>query len=171
MRPADPAWVRLTGRGNHFEDFTVGQRMRHVRGRTVTTEDNMRWTLRTLNTAQAHFNLEYATGMLDGMFPERLVMGGCTLALVVGMTSEDLAENAVRELGYDDIRLTAPVFAGDTLWAESEVLELAALDDEPDCGALTYRFRGWKDTDTTVATGLRRIVVRRRPADDRKDAS
>ncbi|MBU2667187.1 MaoC family dehydratase [Actinoplanes bogorensis] len=163
--------VDLTGRGNYFEDFTVGQRLRHIRGRTVTNEDNMRWTLRTLNTAQAHFNLEYATGMLDGIFPERLVMGGATLALVVGMTSEDLAEQTVRELGYDDIRLTAPVFQGDTLWAESEVLELTGLDDEPGAGTLTYRFRGWKGTDTTVATGTRRIVVRRRPAGAGKESS
>jgi itaconyl-CoA hydratase len=166
MRPADLTGSPLTGRGNYFEDFTVGRRMRHIRGRTVTNEDNMRWTLRTLNTAQAHFNLEYAQGMLDGIFAERLVMGGCTLALVVGMTSEDLAENAVREVGYDDIRLTAPVFQGDTLWAESEVV---GLDPDPDGGLLTYRFRGWKGTGTTVATGLRRIVVRHRP--DGKDAS
>jgi itaconyl-CoA hydratase len=161
----------LTGSGNHFEDFTVGQRYRHIRGRTVTNEDNLRWTLRTLNTAQAHFNLEYATGMMDGIFAERLVMGGCTLALVIGLTSEDLAENAVRELGYDDIRLSAPVFQGDTLWAESEVLDLTPLDDEPDCGTLTYRFRGFKQESTTVATGTRQIVVSRRPAGSGEDAS
>jgi itaconyl-CoA hydratase len=170
--PADLGWARLTGRGNHFEDFAVGQVLRHVRGRTVSNEDNLRWTLRTLNTAQAHFNLPYAQGLLGGVFRERLVMGGCTLALVVGLTSEDLAENAVRELGFDDIRLSAPVFQGDTLWAESEVLDLEPAADEPGNGTLTYRFRGWKDTDTTVATGTRRIVVRRRPTDvPGKDAS
>jgi itaconyl-CoA hydratase len=161
--PADLDWTRLTGNGNYFEDFTVGDKFRHVRGRTVSNEDNLRWTLRTLNTAQAHFNLPYAQQLLGGAFTERLVMGGCTLALVVGLTSEDLAENAARELGYDEIKLSAPVFRGDTLWAESEVLDLAPAPDEPGCGTLTYRFRGWKDIGTTVATGTRRIVVRCRP--------
>ena len=125
--------------------------------------DNLRWTLATLNTAQAHFDLPYAQGLLDGRFTERLVMGGATISLVVGLTSQDMAENAVRDLGYDDIKLTAPVFAGDTLHAESEVVELTADGAPPGCGVLGYRFRGWKEEATTVASGLRRVLVRRRP--------
>lgn len=152
----------LTGDGNYYEDFDVGQRYRHVRGRTVSNTDNLVWTLSTLNTAQAHFNLGYSTGMMDGAFDERLVMGGCTIALVVGLTSEDMAENAVGDLLYDDIRLHTPVYRGDTLYAESEVVELATAAERDDCGEMAYRWRGWKYQDRTVATGYRRILVKRR---------
>lgn len=152
----------LTGDGNYFEDFEVGQRYRHVRGRTVSNADNLQWTLMTLNTAQAHFNLGYSTDLMDGAFEERLVMGGCTIALVVGLTSEDMAENTLWDLVYDDIRLHSPVYRGDTLYAESEVVELADSAEREDCGEMAYRWRGWKQEDRTVATGLRRVLIKRR---------
>jgi acyl dehydratase len=151
----------ITGTGNYFEDFQVGDVFEHVRGRTVTDMDNYLVTHMTMNTAQAHFNLPYARQMMGGTFPERLVVGPCTIAIVVGLTSEDMSENAFMDLGMTGIRLPNPVFAGDTLHAQSEVLEVRA-SDRPDAGMVRYRFTGWKDGGTPVVEGERTILVKTR---------
>ena len=151
----------VTGRGNYFEDFTAGDVFEHVRGRTVTDLDNYLVTHMTMNTAQAHFNLPYARGMMGGAFKERLVVGPCTVAIVIGLTSEDMSENAFLDLGLTGIKLPNPVFAGDTLWAKSEVLETRE-SDRRDAGIVRYRFTGWKDEGTTVVEGERTILVKKR---------
>ncbi len=154
----------ITGDANYFEDFVVGDVYQHVRGRTVTDFDNYMVTHLSMNTAQAHFNTEYAREMMDGAFPERLVVGPCTIALVIGLTSEDMSENAFMDLGLTGIRLANPVFAGDTLYAESEVLELGDSPDRPDAGIVRYRFTGRKSDGKVVAEGVRTILVKKRSA-------
>jgi acyl dehydratase len=156
--------MAITGTGNYFEDFKVGDVYEHPRARTVTNFDNYAVTHLSLNTAQAHFDLDYSRKALDGRFRERIVVGPCTIALVVGMTSEDMSENAFMDLGYTAIRLPSPVFAGDTLYAKSEVLELR--DDEPsgDAGVMRYRFTGFNSEGKMVAEGERTVLLKKRAA-------
>jgi acyl dehydratase len=159
----------ITGSGNYFEDFRVGDVYEHVRGRTVTHMDNYLVTHMSMNTAQAHFNLPYAREMLGGHFPERLVVGPCTIAIVIGLTSEDMSENAFLDLGLTGIRLPHPVFAGDTLHARSEVLEVSDGAARPDAGVVRYRFTGVKDGGVVVVEGERTILVKKRAAWARRD--
>jgi len=154
--------MSLTGAESYFEDFTPGDVYEHSRGRTVTEMDNVLITHLTMNTASPHFNLHMMQGFMGGEFPERLVMGGYTIGLVVGLTSEDISENAVADLGYTNIRLKAPVFHGDTLYAESEILRLEESPVRPDCGVVHYRFRGRNQQGVEVVEGERTILVKKR---------
>lgn len=149
--------------GNFFEDFVVGQVYVHDRGRTISEYDNLRITHMTMNTAQSHFNRPYAQQMMGGTFArDMLVMGGCTLSFVVGLTSQDMSEHSLADVGLDDITLEAPVFPGDTLFAESVVVEVRD-SDRVDCGELRYRFTGRNQDGAVIAQGTRAILVRRRP--------
>ena len=102
----------LTGRGNYFEDFEVGDRYRHARGTTVGEAEGQVLTKLVMNTAQAHFN-EHA--MEGGPYGKRLVFGLITASIVIGLATQDCAEQAIAELALDKLRFTAPVFHGDTL--------------------------------------------------------
>jgi len=106
--------------GRFFDDFTVGDTYEHRPGRTITETDNTWFTLLTMNTHPAHFDKEYAAGT---EFGKPLVCSPFTVALMVGMSVTDISQKAIANLGWDDIRLTAPLFVGDTLYAESEVLD------------------------------------------------
>ena len=105
-------------RGRFLEDFAIGDVFRSRLGRTITETDNTWFTCLTMNTNQMHFNREYARRT---EFGEPLVVSTLTLAVVIGLSVADTSENAVANLGWGDIKLPKPVFAGDTLWAESEV--------------------------------------------------
>lgn len=154
--------MAVTGSNNYFEDFKVGDVYEHVRGRTVTHFDNYAVTHMSMNTAQPHFNVEYSRELMDGSFPERLVAGPCTIALVIGLTTEDMTENAFLDIGLTAIRLPGPVFAGDTLYAMSEVLEVRDSPDRLDAGVMRYRFTGRKGDGKTVAEGERTVLLKRR---------
>lgn len=149
----------MTGRGNHFEDFQVGQVMRHARGKTVTEMDNVMTTLLVMNTAQGHFN-EHA--MKSNRFGQRITFGGVNIATVVGLAMQDTGENAVRELGMTGIRLKTPVFHGDTLYAYTEVLDTIDHGD-PAGGEVVFHHWGVNERDEVVMEGTRRVLVRRRP--------
>ena len=111
--------------GNFFEDFAPGQVIRHALGRTVTDADNIWFTGITHNPNQVHFN---AVQSERGLYGRPLVNSTFTLALITGMTVPDTSENAAANLGWADIMLPNPVFEGDTLWAESEILESRAVE-------------------------------------------
>ncbi len=149
--------------GNYFEDFTVGDRYRHARGTTVGEVENQLLTKLVMNTAHAHFN-EHA--MKGGPFGQRLVFGLVTGSIVIGLATQDTAENAIAELALDKLRFTAPVFHGDTLYAYTEVL---AKDDgdRPDAGIVRFKHWGLKDDKTVVFEGERTVLVKRR---DRREA-
>ena len=152
----------VTGSDNYFEDFAPGMSFDHARGRTVDNVDNLWVTHTTLNTAEAHFNLPYAQQLMDGRFEERLVMGAVIIAIVIGLTSEDLSENAVADVRLTGVRLHNPVFEGDTLHARSEVLSVEPDPNRDSAGIVTYRFQGRKADGTRVVEGIRSVALKRR---------
>ena len=148
--------MSLTGNTNYFEDFTVGQVIRHARGKTMCENDNVGITLQVLNTAEAHFNED----AMKDTFGKRLQFGGVTIAMIIGMTTQDTAENSVRELSLDKIRLKTSVFHGDTLYAFSEVLESDSLDENS--GIVKFRHWGINQKDDIVFEGERRVQIKKR---------
>ena len=148
----------LTGRTNYFEDFTVGQVIRHARGKTIEGLENVLITNLVMNTAQGHFN-EHA--MKTSPWKGRLSYGGVNFSLVMGLAMQDTGENALAELGMDNIRLQNPVVHGDTLYAYSEVLSKEDGDRE-DAGVVTFRHYGVNQDDKQVFQGDRRMLIKRR---------
>ncbi len=148
--------MTLTGEGNYFEDFFSGQTIRHARGKTMCENDNVGITLQVLNTAEAHFNEDPARNT----FGKRLQFGGVTIAMIIGMSTQDTAENAIRELSMDKIRLKTSVFHGDTLYAFSEVLETNAYDDIS--GIVKFRHWGVNQKNQVVFEGERRVLIKKK---------
>ena len=113
--------MALTGDQNYFEDFEPGQVFRHARGKTVCEQDNVGITLQVLNTAEGHFNedLMQKSGMGGRGWTSRVVFGGVTIAMVIGLTMQDTGENALCELSMDKIRLKSPVTRSGRLWTAS----------------------------------------------------
>jgi acyl dehydratase len=126
-------------RGRYFEDFAVGDEFYSRLGRTISEADNTWFSLLTMNTNQMHFNREHAA---QTEFKAPLVVSSLTLAIVLGLSVADTSENAVANLGWDQIRLLTPVFAGDTLWAESEVLSTRESRSRAGYGIIAVRTRG-----------------------------
>jgi len=148
-------------RGRYYEDFTVGDTYKHWPGRTITAADNTWFTLLTMNQHPLHFDEEYARGT---EFGKPLVNSTLTLAIVVGMSVADVSQNAVANLGWTDIRMPAPVFNGDTLYAESKVVDKRESKSRPAQGIVSVATRAWKQDGTTVMTFNRSVLVPRRPA-------
>jgi acyl dehydratase len=156
--------MSLTGNDNYFEHFEPGQVIRHARGKTMCEQDNVGITLMVLNTAEAHFNediMQKNTMGQDG-WNSRLQFGGVTIAMVIGLTMQDTGENALTELGLDKIRLKAPVFHGDTLYAYTEVLATEPAE-QADAGVVTFKHFGINQKDQVVFEGERRVLIKRRP--------
>ena len=149
--------------GRYFEDFEIGDVYRHPYGRTITETDNIWFTCLTMNTNQIHFNAPYAERT---QFGRPLVNSAFTLALVTGMTVPDTSENAAANLQWTDIKLPKPVFAGDTLWAESEILELRESRSNPIVGIVTMRCRGINQRREVVIEFKRTFMVYRRDASE-----
>ncbi|WP_299232909.1 MaoC family dehydratase [Natronomonas sp.] len=145
--------------GRYFEDFTVGDVYKHPFGRTVTETDNVWFTNLTMNANPMHFNEAYAAGT---EFGERLVDGTYVIALAVGMSVIDVSVNATANLGYDDIRHHAPVFHGDTLFAESEVLDTRESDSRDHVGIVTTELRAYNESDELVLSLERTPMVLKR---------
>lgn len=144
-----------------YEDFTVGDTYRHWPGRTISAADNTWFTLLTMNQHPIHFDEEYAK---KSEFGKPLVNSTLTLAIVVGMSVADVSQNAVANLGWTDIRMPAPVFNGDTLYAESTVLEKRASKSRPSQGIVSVSTRAWKQDGTTVMTFNRSVLVPKKAA-------
>ena len=153
-------------RGRFFEDFTVGDVFKSRLGRTVTQTDNIYFTLLTLNTNQMHFNTPYTEGT---RFGKPLVNSAFTLALVTGMSVPDTSENATANLSWTDIKLPNPVFEGDTLWSESEILELRESKSSPNVGIVSMRTRGINQRREVVIEFKRTFMVYKRDAQEVKD--
>jgi acyl dehydratase len=146
-------------RGRFFEDFTVGDVYQHPLGRTVTTTDNLWFTLLTQNTAPIHFDHHYAA---QTVFGRPLVDSIFTLALVTGQSVTDVSQNVFANLGWDDVRLPQPVFEGDTIYSQSEVLAARESASRPDVGIVTVRTTGYNQDGVVVITFQRTIMVYKR---------
>jgi len=144
--------------GRVFEDFAVGDVYRHPLGRTITSVDNSWFSQLTLNTNPIHFDAVYAA---QTEFGRPLVNSCFTLALVTGLSVGDLSRNAFANLGWDEVRLPAPVFEGDTIYAESEVIEARPSKSRRSVGIVRVRTRGYKADGTVVIEFLRSILVYR----------
>lgn len=156
---------QLTRSDNFFEDFAPGETIVHPRGRTIAEAEHMLLTNLVLNTAQLHFNQAMCDERPDENFGgKRVVYGGIVLALVVGLASEETSENALAELSYDEGRHKAPVFAGDTLFAESTVLEKRDSPEHPDAGVIKLLLCGKNQRGEVVLEITRELLVRRRPS-------
>ncbi|HEU4782045.1 MAG TPA: MaoC family dehydratase [Ktedonobacterales bacterium] len=146
-------------RGRFFEDFTVGDIYQHPLGRTVTTTDNLWFTLLTQNTAPIHFDHHYAA---QTAFGRPLVDSTFTLALVTGQSVTDISQNVFANLGWDDVRLPQPVFEDDTIYSQSEVLAARESASRPDVGIVTVRTTGYNQDGVVVITFQRTIMVYKR---------
>jgi acyl dehydratase len=154
-------------RGRFFEDFAVGDVYRTWTGRTVTEADNVWFSNLTMNTNQMHFNDVWAART---EFGQPLVNSTFTLALVLGMAVRDTSENAAANLGWSEIKLPKPVFVGDTLWAESEVLAARESKSRPSVGIVEVRTRGINQRREVVLELRRSFMVFKRDAPELADA-
>ena len=156
---ATPGTAPKEWRGRFFEDFEVGDVYRSRQGRTVTDSDNLWFTCLTLNTNPTHFNQVLAERSEFG----RILVNSCfTLSLIVGLSVPDTSENAVANLAWDDIRLPNPVFVGDTLWAETEILEVRESRSRPTAGLVKMRTRGINQRGEVVCEYLRTFMAHKR---------
>jgi itaconyl-CoA hydratase len=146
-------------RGRFFEDFEVGDVYEHPLGRTVTTTDNLWFTLLTQNTAPIHVDHAYAAKTEYGL---PLVDSTFTVALVTGQSVTDVSQNVFANLGWDEIRLPAPVFEGDTIYSRSEVIEKRGSRSRPNVGIVRVKTTGYNQEGETVITFLRTVMVYRR---------
>ena len=154
--------VQAGWQGRFYEDFEVGDVYQHPLGRTITETDNTWFTLLTMNTNQAHFNAQVGE---SSEFGRRLVVSPLTISIAIGQSVTDVTQNAFANLGMDDLRLTAPVFVGDTLWSESLVLHKRGSGSRPGAGLVTVRTRTLNQDAVEVLTFLRTFFVHRRDAD------
>jgi len=145
--------------GRHYEDFVVGDVYEHRPGRTVTQADNTWFSLLTMNTHPLHFDEEYGKA---SEFGRCIVASPLTLAILVGMSVSDVSQKAIANLGWREIRMSAPVFAGDTLYAETEVLERRDSKSRPTAGLVTVSTIGRNQTGTEICRFERTILVARR---------
>jgi itaconyl-CoA hydratase len=152
--------------GRYFEEFEVGHVYEHRPGRTITDADNVWFTLLTMNTHPAHFDYEFSK---KTEFGKPLVVSPFTIALMTGMSVSDTSGKAIANLGWDEVRMTAPLFVGDTLYAESEVLEKRESKSRPDQGIVTFRTIGKNQDGIVVSSYKRTVLVWKRghgPVDD-----
>jgi acyl dehydratase len=144
--------------GPYYEDFQVGQVIHHRLGRTVSAADNAWFTLVTVNTNQIHFNEHYAA---QTEFGRPLVNSAFTLALVLGLSVADVSQNAIN-LGWDHIRMPAPLFEGDTIYAQTEVLNKRESKSRPHMGLVDVKTTGFKHDGAVVMEFRRTILVYKR---------
>ena len=145
--------------GRYFEDFQVGDIYQHRPGRTITQYDNISFTLLTMNTHPMHFDAEYAKA---SEFGKCIVCSPLTVALMVGMSVTDVSQKAIANLGWTDIKLTHPLFAGDTLYAESEVIDKRESSSRPGAGIVTVKTIGLNQDGKVVGTFNRTMLIAKR---------
>lgn len=148
--------------GRYYEDLVVGEVYRHPLGRTITAADNTWFTLLTCNTNQSHFNEVYAArSSVEGRI---IVNSGLTVAIVLGQSVLDVSQNAIVNLGWENIRLTYPVYVGDTVFSESLVVSKRESKSRPYAGIVTCRTRGLNQHGDEVISWVRNVLVYKRDA-------
>jgi len=154
--------------GRYLEDFNVGDVYEHRPGRTITENDNTWFTLLTMNQHPLHFDQEYAK---HSEFGQPLVNSCLTLAIVAGMSVSDVSQKTIANLGWDNVKMPAPVFNGDTLYAESEVLAVRESKSRPTQGIVSIKTIGKKADGTEVISFERNMLIPKRghAVDDKLD--
>ena len=142
--------------GRYFEDFHEGDIYEHRPGKTITEYENHMFTLMTMNTHPMHFDAEFAAA---SEFKKNLVVSPYTLALLIGMSVTDTSQKAIANLGMDEVKFTAPVFAGDTIYGESEVLGKRESKSRPGQGIVTIVTRGHNQDGTLICTFKRNMLI------------
>lgn len=155
------ATIKEGWHGRYYEDFEIGDIYRHPLGRTLTEADNIWFTLLTMNTNQMHFNANYAE---QSTFGKYLVNSGLTVAIVLGQSVTDVSQNGMANLSWDEIRLTHPVFVGDTLYAESLVIDKRESSSRPYAGIVSVKTRGLNQDGDVCVTWKRSVMVYKRDA-------
>ena len=145
--------------GRYLEDFQVGDVYEHRPGRSITETDNTWFTLLTMNQHPLHFDREYGA---KSEFGQVLVNSCLTISLVTGMSVSDISQKTVANLGWDKVRLTGPVFVGDTIYAESTVLSIRESKSRPNQGIVTVETVGKKQDGTQVISFERSMLIPRR---------
>ncbi len=145
--------------GRYLEDFRVGDTYEHRPGRTITDADNTQFSLMTMNRHPVHCDHAYAE---KSEFGRPLVNSTLTLAIVTGLTVDDVSGKAIANLGWSDIKLTAPVFPGDTIYARTQVMDIRESKSRPTQGIVTTRTEGYKDDGTVIMTFERVSLVPKR---------
>ena len=145
--------------GKYFEDFEIGVICEHRPGRTINEADNTWFTLLTMNTHPLHFDFEYAS---QSEFGKPLVNSCLTLSIVAGMSVSGTSQKAIANLGWTDIKMPRPVFIGDTLYAESEVLDKRNSQSRPTQGIVSVRTFGRNQNQTIVISYDRSFLVPKR---------
>lgn len=148
-----PGWT-----GRLFEDFTVGDVYYHPFGKTVTQADNQQFTLMTQNVAKTHVDVNFAT---KTEFGRPLVSSTFILALVTGQSTIDLSMNVFANMGWDEVRMPAPVFEGDTIYSRSKVLTVRASNSRPNLGLVTVATEGYNQDGVVVISYRRTFMVYR----------
>lgn len=147
--------------GKFYEDLEVGQKIRHANGRTVTEMDNVLFSMLTMNTQPLHCNEDFAA---KTQFGQRIVNGIFILGLVTGMSVPDLTEGTIlATVGYDKVVSPNPTFHGDTIYAETEVLEKRESKSRPDVGVVRLKHWGKKPDGTVVIEFERTVLFLKRP--------
>ena len=154
--------------GRYLEDFQVGDVYEHRPGRSITETDNTWFTLLTMNQHPLHFDREYGA---KTEFGQVLVNSCLTISLVTGMSVSDISQKTIANLGWDKVRLTGPVFVGDTLYAESTVLAIRESGSRPNQGIVTVESRGLKQDGQQVISFERSMLIPKRghAIDDQMD--
>ncbi len=154
----------LISRGGYAEDYRVGQVVRHRRGHTVSQGDNGFLSLMTMNTAQTHFNEHSMLTYMDGDFPGAPLNACVALALAVGLTSQDMSEHSLGDLGYQGLTITRPLLVGDSVYATSTVLATDAPSPREDAGVLRYRIELARPDEDALLRVERSVLLKRRDA-------
>ena len=146
----------MTSFGRVYEEFEPGEVLIHRPGRTLTESDNQLFSLLTMNHHPLHIDANYAAGTQQG---QRVVVGTLVFSVTVGMSVPDVSGRAIVNLEYESVNHVAPVFIGDTIYAETEVLEKRESRSKPDRGVVYVETRAENQHGETVLTFRRRVLV------------
>ena len=154
--------AEIIPKGMWFEDLPVGLVVKHPLTRTITESDNVQFTVATMNPAPLHLDADYAS---TTQFGQVIVNSMFTVALVVGISVHDLTHGTtVANLGFDKVTFPAPLFHGDTVHVESEVVAARASNSNPDRGIVTFEHRGYNQHDVLVCSAVRNAMMHKQPA-------
>jgi len=155
-----PKGTRMSG--YFFEDYEVGAIFKHWPGRTITETDNTWITLITMNTHPIHFDVNFASKQ---EFGKPLVNSGLTLAMIGGMSVTDISQNAVANLGWEETKIPRPTFVGDTIYAETVILERRESKSRPNCGIIRVETIGRNQHGEVIMSFIRTILMRKKPSE------